>query len=109
MISIGPKQACIGILGRAKFPPAQYQPGNRSEIMGEPWVGENWRPDWSEVMKDCGGVDKRANELVMVTRETVRLAMSAIAEQQKKDAYHNFSAAYRELDSVLTDPIETNY
>jgi hypothetical protein len=65
--------------------------------------GGNWHPDWPQIMKDCGGADKRANDLVMVTRETTRLAASAIRQQNGADAYHNFMAAERELLGVLED------
>ena len=60
-------------------------------------------PDWNQVMKDCGGADKRDNNLVQVTRGTAKLAASALRTQNAEDAYHNFMAAERELLGVLED------
>lgn len=62
---------------------------------------DDYHPDWYKVMEGCGGARKDANNLVMITRETARLAASAIAAQQRTDAYHNFAAAFRELTGVL--------
>jgi hypothetical protein len=67
--------------------------------------GGNWHPNWRKVMKGTAWADDpRANDLVLVTRETAKLAMSAIDKQQEKDAYHNFTAATRELAAALNEP-----
>lgn len=65
---------------------------------------ELWRPDWVNLMTGCGGVKMDANELVSVTRETARLAMSAIQKQNAEDYYHNFGAALHELRDALDPP-----
>lgn len=62
---------------------------------------ELWRPDWVEIMKGCCFDNPRASELVSVTQETARLALSAIKEQNARDYYHNFGAAARELQTVV--------
>lgn len=61
------------------------------------------RPDWSAVYKGCVHVPDRDQELIAVTRETLRLARSAIARSQYEDAYHNYSAAWQEIESALMD------
>jgi hypothetical protein len=64
-----------------------------------------WRPDWPKIYKDCsipGSIHPDvANALLSVTRETLRLSLSAIEYQQSQDAYHNFAHAADELRRVL--------
>lgn len=62
---------------------------------------ELWRPDWVKIMKGCVFDHMDANELVQITRETARLAQSALREQNAHDFYHNNGAAERELIDAL--------
>jgi hypothetical protein len=66
---------------------------------------ELWRPDWVKVYRvrgyECNVMPDIAGELLTVTRETLRLSLSAIEFQQSQDAYHNFSAAAAEIRRVL--------
>jgi len=59
------------------------------------------RPDWNKIYEGQGSGLPRAREMVMVTRETARLAQSALGEQNARDYYHNYGAAQRELIDVL--------
>lgn len=62
------------------------------------------RPVWAEVYKDCSHVPSwRDQDLVSVTRETLRLSLSALKEIMAKDYYHNYGAAAREIGEVLAD------
>jgi hypothetical protein len=61
---------------------------------------ELWRPDWAKINGEYGRVD--AGELVSITKETARLAASAIRSQNERDYYHNYAAAERELTAVLS-------
>jgi hypothetical protein len=65
------------------------------------------RPDWGEVYRETAHTDNRDNDLVIVTRETARLARSAIDTQQAQDGYHNFGAARQELDKALSSGEQT--
>lgn len=63
---------------------------------------ELWRPDWSEVygrgndrLPDVDG------ELLCVTRETLRLARSALRRVMAEEYYHNSGAAEHEIAAVL--------
>ena len=58
------------------------------------------RPDWNEVMKGCAPAEANANDLVQVTRESARLGTAAIERQTREEAYHNFMAAGRELQTA---------
>lgn len=65
---------------------------------------ELWRPDWcliydgrETVLPDVAG------ELLTVTRETLRLALSALQKQNEEDYYHNSGMAAEELRHVLSE------
>ena len=60
-----------------------------------------WKPDWAEVYKGCAWSYDGSNDLISVTRETLRLAKSAIRRSQEIDAYHNYEAAEREIAGAL--------
>lgn len=60
---------------------------------------ELWRPDWEKIM-GCQA-DPNANELITITRETASIAMCALAQQNREDAYNNVMAAERELFDAL--------
>jgi hypothetical protein len=66
---------------------------------------ELWRPDWVEIYRvrpyECNVMPDIAGELLTVTRETLRLAQSALRKQNEEDYYHNYGAAEREIDRVL--------
>lgn len=59
------------------------------------------RPNWIEVYRNVAHTYDRDDELVIVTRETLRLAASAIREANYRDYYHNFGAAEHEILEVL--------
>jgi hypothetical protein len=59
------------------------------------------RPNWNEVMKGCGGCRTDDNALVSVTKGTLRIAASALREQNGRDYYHNYGAAETEALAVL--------
>lgn len=66
---------------------------------------ELWRPDWVKIYRvpgyECHVMPDVAGELLSATRETLRLALSALDEQNKQDYYHNYGAAAEELRRVL--------
>lgn len=62
---------------------------------------ELWRPDWFKIMKGSTFDNLHANELVSVTKETARLALSALRQKNAEDYYHNNGAAAGELQRVL--------
>jgi hypothetical protein len=66
---------------------------------------ELWRPDWVKVYRvrgyECNVMPDIAGELLTVTRETLRLALSALREQNGKDYYDNYGAAAQEIERVL--------
>lgn len=59
------------------------------------------RPDWNEIYKDCVGGGERPNELVSVTRETLRLSQHALRKMNEDDYYHNNGAAEQEIIAAL--------
>jgi hypothetical protein len=59
------------------------------------------RPDWNDLYKDCVGGGERPNELVLVTRETLRLAQLPLRKMNENDYYHNNGAAEREIMETL--------
>lgn len=59
------------------------------------------RPNWGTVYRDALHIPDRDQELLLVTRETLRLAMSAIEEQQRVNYYSNFAWAWEEIWNVL--------
>jgi hypothetical protein len=59
------------------------------------------RPDWGRVYRGVAHTPDRDNDLIPVTRETLRLAMHALQKQNGEDYYHNYGAAERELYAVL--------
>lgn len=65
------------------------------------------RPDWHKVYQGVAHQYDRDNELVLVTRETLRLAKSALRKQNAEDYYHNYGAAEGECLSVLNSTNET--
>lgn len=59
------------------------------------------RPHWAKIYeKDFFGQDGD-QQLLTVTRESLRLAASALRESISRDAYHNSMAASREIEAVL--------
>lgn len=62
---------------------------------------ELWRPDWVKIMEGAVFDNPNASELVEVTHETARLALSAIRYLMAQDAYHNYAAAASEIHKVL--------
>lgn len=64
---------------------------------------ELWRPDWCKIYAGTAGHHQPDIDggLVSVTRETCRLAMSALRQQNAQDYYHNYGAAERELHTIL--------
>lgn len=63
---------------------------------------ELWRPDWCKIYEGNGNHQPDIDgELLMVTRETLRLALSALRAQNAQDYYHNSGAAEYELLHVL--------
>ena len=63
---------------------------------------ELWRPDWANLMREYGGASPDAEELLSITRETARLAMSALRDRNATDYYHNNGAAEKELANALS-------
>lgn len=60
------------------------------------------RPVWAEVYKNCAHDARwQDQELLEVTRETLRLSLSALREVISQDAYHNYMAAADEIDQVM--------
>lgn len=59
------------------------------------------RPHWPDVYAGCAFTPDRDHDLVPVTRESLRLALSAIKESQRRDAYHNYQAAWQEIEAAL--------
>lgn len=64
-------------------------------------AGGTFRPNWKSVYENTTHVPDRDNDLLLITRETARLAASAIAQTQTQDAYDNFETALQELRGVL--------
>ncbi len=64
-------------------------------------AGGIFRPNWKSVYENTTHVPDRDNDLLLITRETARLAASAIVEAQTQDAYDNFQVALQELHGVL--------
>ena len=64
---------------------------------------ELWRPDWAKINGTYNRPD--AEELVQVTRETARLALGCLQDQNAKDYYGNYGAAERELTHILAAPL----
>lgn len=60
-----------------------------------------FRPNWKSVYENTTHLPDRDNDLLLITRETARLAASAITAAQAQDAYDNFETALRELRGVL--------
>lgn len=59
------------------------------------------RPNWREVY-DREGRDYDADQqLISATRETLRLARSALQQICEQDYYHNYGAARAELTALL--------
>lgn len=59
------------------------------------------RPNWHEVMKGCGGAAADDNDLIVVTRGTLKLSQSALRAQNEREAYHNYMAAEWEIKRTL--------
>lgn len=59
--------------------------------------------DWNQVYRNVAHTYDRDNELVSITRESARLALSAIKMFMETDVYHNYAAAEYELKKVLND------
>ena len=64
-------------------------------------AGGIFRPNWESVYENTTHLPDRDNDLLLITRETARLAASAITAAQAQDAYDNFETALRELRGVL--------
>lgn len=59
------------------------------------------RPIWKDVYEGCFHRPDGDQDLIAVTRETLRIALSAIADSQRREAYHNYQAAWQEIASEL--------
>lgn len=57
------------------------------------------RPDWAAVYGDTATTAD--NDLIVLTRESARLAENVMRTQLHVDAYHNFAAAHREIVAAL--------
>lgn len=67
-------------------------------------------PDWNKVMADCGGARADDNDLVRVTRGTLRLAAAALRRQRAAECCHNDLAAELEIFNALGgDPFAVAY
>lgn len=64
---------------------------------------ELWRPSWAKIMEGYCFDNPNADELVTITNETARLALSALETQNAQDYYHNYGAAASELIKVLEE------
>ncbi len=61
------------------------------------------RPHWAKILdKDFFGQDGD-QELLTVTRESLRLAASALRDVIGRDACHNYMAASVEIEAVLKE------
>jgi len=69
-------------------------------------MAETKHPDWNDVYRDCVKPPdiERANELVPVTRESLRLCVGLLVKCMAEDYYHNFGAAHAEICAALDDP-----
>jgi hypothetical protein len=61
------------------------------------------RPDWSKVYDGSNRDFAIAQQLLLVTRETLALSRSSIRQCNEQDYYHNRGAAERELTALLGD------
>lgn len=59
------------------------------------------RPNWERLYRDVAHTSDRDNDLILVTRETLRLALHALQRQNEQDYYHNYGAAANELYILL--------
>jgi hypothetical protein len=64
-------------------------------------TGETRRPNWSDIYKDAVHTADRDQELIAVTRETLRLAKSALQYQNSLDYYDNNGNAVKEISHAL--------
>ena len=58
-------------------------------------------PDWTDIYSGTAHLPDRDNELILVTRETLRLALNALRKMNEDDYYHNNGAAEREIMEAL--------
>lgn len=63
----------------------------------------NSKPSWNEIYRNVAHVYDRDDELITISRETARLALSALRQIMADEAYHNQMAAAFELQKVLDD------
>ncbi len=59
------------------------------------------RPVWAHVYRGVVHTPDGDNDLIPVTRETLRLAFHALQKQNEQDYYHNYGAASNELYMLL--------
>lgn len=59
------------------------------------------RPIWSEIYEDVAHTPDRDNFLYSITRETLKIAASAIKRSQEEEAYHHTAAALAEIEYAL--------
>jgi hypothetical protein len=59
------------------------------------------RPVWKDIYEGVHHKPDGDQDLIAVTRETLRLALSAIAASQMREAYHNYQAAWQEIAGEL--------
>lgn len=64
---------------------------------------ELWRPDWPKIYKVSSrhSLPDVDGEILTVTRETLRLSLSALNSVMEQDYHDNYGAAARELHHVL--------
>lgn len=62
--------------------------------------------DWMQVYRNVAHTWDRDNEMIPVSREALRLALSALKEQNGRDYYHNYGAAQYEIMQALGEKNE---
>lgn len=73
--------------------------GDTDPVVIDIEVGRASRPDWAAVYGDTATTAD--NDLIVLTRESARLAESVLRTQLHVDAYHNFAAAHQEIVAAL--------
>lgn len=59
---------------------------------------------WADIYKCSAHIPDRDDELIPVTRETLRLATHALRKMNEDDYYHNNGWAEREILAALENP-----
>lgn len=61
------------------------------------------KPSWHEIYRNVAHTYDRDDELITITRETARLALSALQQMNAEEAYHNMMAAEYELNQAVNN------